>query len=110
MRKSTNIKICLAATVMCALTITGCKKDFLEKLNKIDLTEQTALVTTDNFRAYAWGLYDYFDGYGNQAQYPNSLQSSEFNSDNISLTASGAQSPYVLQTKTYPTTANATGS
>lgn len=88
----------------------GCKKDYLNKFPQVDLTQQNAFQTSDNFKTYAWGLYDYFDGYGNQAQYPPTLVSEEFNSDNISQTIAGGQSPYANQTKILSTTTNATGS
>ncbi len=108
--KSKYIKSYIMAAIFSATAISGCKKDFLEKLPQTDLTDQTALVTADNFRTYAWGLYDYMEGYGTASQYPPYLASSEFNSDNISLTASGAQSPYAQQTKTLPSTNGTTGS
>jgi len=96
--------------IVCLLiTIAGCKKDFLDKLPKVTLTSETALITNENFNTYAWGLYDYFQGYGGN-DYPPYFVSQEFNSDNISQTLSGRMSPYAFQTKALPVTNDETGS
>jgi hypothetical protein len=86
------------------ITIAGCKKDYLDKLPTTTLTEETALITSENFKTYTWGLYDYFEGYGDGsgADYPPYFRSQELNSDNISQTLAGNASPYAIQTKTLP--------
>lgn len=109
MRTSYITKRLVAATLAAGL-LASCQKDFLNKLPQVDLVPETALVTDENFKTYAWGLYDYFQGYGDASDYPPSLVSGEFNSDNVSQTRSGAMSPYAFQIKTLPTTTNSTGS
>lgn len=108
--KSFIMKKYLSIPTLLVIIFTGCKKDFLNKVPQVDLTQQTAFQTSDNFKTYAWGLYDYFGGYGNEDQYPPTLVSGDFNSDNISQTSAGGQSPYANQTKILPTTTNSTGS
>ena len=97
--------------MLLVLGIAACKKDFLDKLPTIALTSETALVTDENFKTYSWGLYEYFQGYGDSgADYPPALTSEEFNSDNLSRTLSGNMSPYAYQTKIIPTSNDATSS
>lgn len=50
--------IYLVAVLLCSFT--SCNNDFLEYFPKTDLTEETAFVTTDNFKTYSWGLYSIF--------------------------------------------------
>jgi starch-binding outer membrane protein, SusD/RagB family len=45
--------------------ITGCKKDFLERLPLDQLTDDTYWTSESNVRAFVWGFYpDYFPAYG----------------------------------------------
>ncbi|WP_300596138.1 RagB/SusD family nutrient uptake outer membrane protein [Niabella sp.] len=39
----------------------SCQKNFLDQYPKDQLTEQTAFITYDNFKTYAWSLYDIFE-------------------------------------------------
>lgn len=95
-----NIKYLFIITLLFLL---ACKKDFLNRTPTIELTEETAFVNYDNFKTYAWGLYDYFDGYGVGGDgYPAALISSDANSDNLARTLSGSQSGYAYQTKVIP--------
>jgi len=84
-----------------AVTLLSCNNEFLNILPKDQLTEKTAFNTYDNFKTFAWSLYDYFGGYGNNALYPPSFNQ-EFNSDNLSETTAGAQSVYANRTKIVP--------
>lgn len=97
MRKQSLI-ICISGVV---LLFGACKKDFLNRKPTNQLTAETAFVTYQNFQTYAWGLYDYFSGYGNAgATMPPAFNSQEnANSDNIS---SGVQSSYANQSKLAP--------
>ncbi len=98
----------ILAFSLCLLVLGGCNKDFLDRKPIDQLTDGTAFETYDNFKTYAWGLYDYFGGYGQTAaQYPTYFASQEFNSDNFSETRSGAQSAYAMGTKLVPTAAGA---
>jgi starch-binding outer membrane protein, SusD/RagB family len=45
--------------------LTGCKKDFLERLPLDQLTDDTYWTSENNVRAFVWGFYpDFFSGYG----------------------------------------------
>ena len=60
-------KIILAAAISSTVCLTGClNNDFLERQPLGDPTAETAFMTYDNFKAYAWGLYETFSvpGYG----------------------------------------------
>jgi len=47
---------------------TACNDSFLEYKPQTSLTEETAFISNDNFKTYAWGLYDIF-GTSLQRQY-----------------------------------------
>jgi len=92
------------------LLFAACKKDFLSKSPQVQLTAATAFVNYTNFQTYAWGLYDYFDGYGNGGDlYPADMAQNEFYADDISNTIAGGQSPYAFQTKIQPASASLGG-
>lgn len=98
------------AAVILPMLLAACQKDFLNKQPKTELTAATAFVNYDNFLTYSNALYDYFNGYGNGGViYPNNFNS-EYNTDNLSYTVAGNQSPYANQTKQIPTTGAATSS
>ncbi|WP_443938241.1 RagB/SusD family nutrient uptake outer membrane protein [Pedobacter sp. MW01-1-1] len=90
------------------LVYLGCKKGFLDRTPTKELTEETVFLTSENFKTYAWNLYDYFDGYG--TGYAQNINQNEAYSDNLARTINGSQSPYAYQTKTLPTTGSATNS
>src|SRR5215467_9422854 len=88
------------------VVLLGCRKEFLDKTPSNQLTDKTAFVTYQNFQTYAWGLYDYFAGYGNAGStMPPAFGSQEnSNSDNIS---NGTLSSYANQSKLVPAAAGA---
>jgi hypothetical protein len=99
-------KYILALSVIVAAFV-GCKKDFLEREPIDQLTEATAFETYSNFQTYAWGLYDYMDGYGGTGSaLPGYFTSQELNSDNYQVSA-GSNSTYIAGTKGVPTLAGA---
>jgi len=53
-----------AITLLCS----SCNDSFLEYTPETSLTEETAFVSYDNFKTYAWSLYSIFTD-GNQRQY-----------------------------------------
>lgn len=60
-------KYTFALFIFCAIALTGClNNDFMERYPLGNPTEETAFVTYDNFKAYAWGLYETLPtlGYG----------------------------------------------
>ena len=55
--------------LICTVLLTGClNNDFLERYPLGDPTAETAFKTYDNFKAYAWGLYETLPslGYGSE--------------------------------------------
>ena len=60
-------KYTFALFILSAIAFTGClNNDFMERYPLGNPTEETAFVTYDNFKAYAWGLYETLPklGYG----------------------------------------------
>lgn len=89
----------------------ACSKNFLTRLPQGELTESTVFVNYADFKTYAWGLYDYFNGYGIGTQlYPDATTSQEFYADDLSQTTAGKQSPYAFQTKIIPASGSTTTS
>ncbi len=101
------MKKILSSLLLVAVVLAGCNKEFLDRKPIDQLTDGTAFITYENFRTYAWGLYDYFGGYGHGSsqQYPSYLASQEFNSDNFSQTLSGGQSSYATGNRLVPASA-----
>jgi hypothetical protein len=98
-------KYMLVTATLIFILLFGCQKDFLNRQPQIGLTVPSALVAYNNFQTYAWGLYDYFNGYGeNFDLYPANLLSQDANSDNMAQTVVGGQSSYAAQTKLIPST------
>jgi hypothetical protein len=101
--KSFDMKKHLSVFLLLPVVMVGCNKNFLNKLPQGELTQATAFVTYANFETYTWGLYDYFNGYGENGQvYPGPAPSQEFDADDLSETLAGNQSPYAFQTKIVP--------
>lgn len=51
--------------LLAVITLAGCKKDFLERLPKDQLTDDTYWTSENNVRTFAWAFYPaYFSGYG----------------------------------------------
>lgn len=83
--------------------MTSCNKDFLDKVPLDQQTEATSFKTYDNFKTYAWGLYDLFDGYG-QGPILNTATFlfEEANSDNLCYNASLNSNQWAYQLVTIP--------
>lgn len=52
------INLLLIATTI--LSISSCNDDFLEELPKDQYTDKTAFISYENFKTYAWSLYNVF--------------------------------------------------
>lgn len=55
--------------ILCMFLLSGClNNDFMERYPLGNPTAETAFVSYDNFKAYAWGLYETFPalGYGSE--------------------------------------------
>jgi len=79
----------------------SCKKGFLDESPKIQLTEQTAFITYDNFKTYAWSLYDIFES-STHIQYinTNDAEGCLYNGDFLSgllQNKSKARNPWAWQ-------------
>lgn len=99
------MKTRILVSIILLAFVVSCKKNFLEKKPIDSLSEGTAFVTYDNFKTYAWGLYDYFAGYGGSGSaLPPYFTSQEFNSDNYQVSA-GTNSSYIAGNKAIPSTA-----
>ncbi|HTN09188.1 RagB/SusD family nutrient uptake outer membrane protein [Agriterribacter sp.] len=81
----------------------SCSKDYLNKVPLDQQTEQTSFQTYNNFKTYAWGLYDLFDGYG-QGPILNTATFlfEEANSDNLCYNESLNSNEWAYQLKTVP--------
>ncbi|PVD52701.1 RagB/SusD family nutrient uptake outer membrane protein [Terrimonas sp.] len=91
--------ILLFAVVLMA----SCNKDFLNKVPLDQQTEATSFKTYENFKTYTWGLYDFFDGYG-QGPILNTATFlfEEANSDNLCYNASLNSNQWAYQLVTIP--------
>ena len=103
-----NLKkyIVLPVIVLICWGVPGCSSDFLDKYPLDEQTEATAFKTNDNFKTYAWGLYEYFDGFPTDGGYTPANISSEYNTDNIIYANSGGESDYAYQLKKLPATSS----
>lgn len=75
--------------------------DFLEVYPQDKQTELTAFRTYDNFKAYAWGLYNTFNGYGKDWN-NNSVYNGDFQADNMISHVAGSESQWGWQTVKVP--------
>ena len=63
-------KYILGTGISLCLLMSSCLNDsFLEVYPKGQQTEATVFTTYDNFKTYAWGLYEYFDGFPTDGGY-----------------------------------------
>lgn len=92
-----------------AFLIFGCNDEFLERIPKDKLTEETAFETSANFETYAWSLYTIFDD-NNQmlrvgSNSTNTGYSRERHTDNMAFNYNkNYVNQYVFHTITIPTT------
>lgn len=84
------------------LTTSCLNDDFLEVYPKDKQTELTTFRTYDNFKAYAWGLYNTFNGYGKDWN-NNSVYNGDFQADNMISHVAGSESQWGWQTVKVPT-------
>jgi starch-binding outer membrane protein, SusD/RagB family len=86
----------------------SCTKDYLNKTPLDQQTEATSFQTYTNFKTYAWGLYDLFEGYGQGALLTTaSFLFDEANSDNICYNFSINSNQWAYQTITVPSSGGA---
>lgn len=84
----------ILTAIICGAALAGCNDDFLDRTPISEPTAETAFATYNNFKAYAWGLYETFPtlGYG------------DVTSDDISYnsTRGSGESAWIRGTVTVP--------
>lgn len=81
----------------------SCVNNYLDKNPLDQQTEATSFQTYTNFKTYAWGLYDLFEGYGQGALLTTaSFLFDEANSDNLCYNFSINSNQWAYQTVTVP--------
>lgn len=89
--------------LLIVVMMSSCNKDFLNRIPLDQQTEATSFRTYENFKTYAWGLYDLFDGYGQGAILNTAtFLFEEANSDNLCYTASLNSNQWAYQLVTIP--------
>lgn len=101
-----NKRFIYLQVIFILLLLTACSSDFLDKYPLDKLTEETAFITNENFKTYAWGLYEYFDGFPTDGGYTPACLAREFDSDNIIQARLGYESDYAYQKKVIPATSS----
>lgn len=101
-----KLKKYIVLPIIALAGLTACSGDFLDKVPLDQQTEATAFKTNDNFKTYAWGLYEYFDGFPTDGGYIPDNISSEYNTDNMIYAKSGEESAYAYQLKKLPATSS----
>ena len=77
-------KYILCASVGLCLSMSSCLNDeFLEVYPKGQQTEGSVFTTNDNFKTYAWGLYNVFFGYTYNTGQTDEIFRGDFESDNM---------------------------
>ena len=77
-------KYILCASVSLCLLMSSCLNDeFLEVYPKGQQTEASVFTTNDNFKTYAWGLYNVFFGYTYDTGQTDEIFRGDFESDNM---------------------------
>lgn len=77
-------KYILCASVSLCLSMSSCLNDeFLEVYPKGQQTEGSVFTTNDNFKTYAWGLYNVFFGYTYNTGQTDEIFRGDFESDNM---------------------------
>ena len=76
-----KIKIFAAAALAASLSMTSCNDDFLEKVPKTDLTEATAFLEYDNFKAFMYPCYALFTNTDIRTNFNNCVVQSQYYGD-----------------------------
>lgn len=84
---------------ICLFLPTSCLNDsFLEEYPKGQQTESSVFTTYDNFKTYAWGLYNVFFGYAYNTGQTDEIFRGDYESDNMIKGLEGNQSQWAYQT------------
>ncbi|WP_195371910.1 MULTISPECIES: RagB/SusD family nutrient uptake outer membrane protein [Parabacteroides] len=96
--------------IIAMLVLSSCNDSFLDRLPVEDLTEETSFETYDNFKTYAWSLYDVFENDNILKRLGDSASEGLYESDQYAgyLSNKGVSSynPYAFQTIVNSTTGN----
>ncbi len=87
----------LLFTILLCISIISCNDNFLEIYPKDEQTEATAFVTYENFKTYAWGFYEIFDGYSDD------FFSGDLNGGLFTRMTAGGQTPWSMGNVVVPT-------
>ncbi len=86
-------------SLACSLLAVSCLNDeFLELYPKDQQTEATVFTTYDNFKTYAWGLYNVFFGYSYGTGQSMEIFRGDYEADNMIYHEEGSQSQWAYQT------------
>lgn len=101
-----NIKIFATAALAASLAMTSCNDDFLEKVPKTDLTEATAFLEYDNFKAFMYPCYALFTNTNIRTNFSNCVVQSQFYGDfygGLVTSRDNSYNPYAYRTVTQTT-------
>ena len=91
-------KYILGTGISLCLLMSSCLNDsFLEVYPKGQQTEATVFTTYDNFKTYAWGLYNVFFGYTYDTGQTDEIFRGDFESDNMIKGLSGYEGQWAYQ-------------
>lgn len=82
---------------LCLLTTSCLNDEFLDVYPKDQQTEATVFTTSDNFKTYAWGLYNVFFGYTYNTGQTDEIFRGDYESDNMIKGLSGYESQWAYQ-------------
>lgn len=85
--------------VLLILPVVSClNNDFMDVYPTDQQTEKTAFQTYDNFKTYAWGLYNVFFGYSSGTGQTDSVFIGDYEADNMIKGIFGNESKWAYQT------------
>lgn len=91
-------KYILCAGVSLCLLVSSCLNDeFLDVYPKGQQTESSVFTTNDNFKTYAWGLYNVFFGYTYNTGQTDEIFRGDYESDNMIKGLAGNESQWAYR-------------
>lgn len=92
----------IIAASLCLLMSSCLNNDFMEVYPKDQQTEATAFKSYDNFKTYAWGLYNVFFGYAGGTGQTDQIFKGDYEADNMIKHVSGNESQWAYQKAKIP--------
>lgn len=91
-------KYILCIGIWACLSMSSCLNDgFLDVYPKGQQTEATVFTTNDNFKTYAWGLYNVFLGYAYNTQQTDEIFRGDYEADNMIKGLAGNESQWAYR-------------